>query len=100
MKFPQPKDPAESIVVKFSFPEDVVGTPSVSVSVRWFGVSLDTNPSAMLVGDPQVNGATVLQQVAGGYPLTDYNLRCIASGATGGPYVAAATLMVRTKPTE
>lgn len=77
------KRPAENVVLEFDFTKW-----SVSVALRSMTVSVsygtaDANPTALLSGAAQVQGAKVLQRVVGGNVGTHYKIACEVLGADG-----------------
>lgn len=101
MRFDQPKDPDESIVVAFDFSTaDVlsVTSPTVECSLRWYEGQADASPAGMVSGTANVDGAVVLQRLVGGLHLNDYNVRCTAQAPDGRVLVIGAVLRVRRKP--
>ncbi|HEY9027163.1 MAG TPA: hypothetical protein VIP05_22915 [Burkholderiaceae bacterium] len=96
------KGTGESVVIGFNFSKEAasVGAPmSVAVTVE-ASLPGDPNPSAILVGDPQVdseNPARVLQRVAGGADATRYRLQCTALADTGDTLTCPVILPVQAK---
>ncbi len=77
MNFPNPKTPAESVVVEFDFSAELDTITSATMSIRAIGT--DPLASSVLVGAHQLNGASVLQRVGGGVNRVDYEIICIAT---------------------
>lgn len=101
MRFTDPKDPSEDIVVEFDFSAigaATLSSPAVTASVRWADGTPDPNPSNIRSGAPQIVGLVVRQKIVGGLNLHDYNLRCTVQTEAGTAAVVGAILMVRTKP--
>lgn len=75
------KDPDETYTVLFDFFEllDSIDSASCAATVV---TGTDTNPSAILIGLPQVSGTKVVQRVAGGLDDVQYRIRCMV---TSGP---------------
>lgn len=91
-----PKDPEEQIFVTFDFSagiltgETIQGTPAITATAT--GGS-DTSPSAILLGAPTVNGATVAQTVRNGVDGSTYKLRCLITLTPTGRKLALAGLL-------
>ncbi|HEU4830679.1 MAG TPA: hypothetical protein VFS65_00730 [Candidatus Saccharimonadales bacterium] len=74
-----PKDPQETITLAFDYSAigDVVTNPVVTIKVV---SGIDTDPSAMLSGLPQISDDNiVLQKVIGGISGCKYKFRCLAT---------------------
>lgn len=92
------KDAAERVPLGFNFGallDEVALSPAPVITVTRLAGVLDAAPEDMLDGAPQVDGATVLQWVAGGINGTQYSLRCEATGADGEIYVLVGIMRVR-----
>lgn len=72
------KDPAESIMLEFSFDGelDAIDSAVVSVSVN---AGKDDNVAQMLRGAIQRTGTSVFQRLGGGVAAVDYIVRCEAT---------------------
>jgi prolyl-tRNA editing enzyme YbaK/EbsC (Cys-tRNA(Pro) deacylase) len=93
------KDPGESITVTFDFSAETssVSVPTVVVVVE-LPAQVDLNPSALVLGSPQVNPANpaqVFQRITGGLDGNDYGLRMTATAANGDTLLCPARLPVR-----
>lgn len=88
-----PKDPLEEITLTFDFSAvgDTASNPEVIVRTI---KGVDTNPSGMLSGSPEVSGPYVLQKVIGGITGCDYQIYCLADIGDDRPLIKA-TLPVR-----
>lgn len=91
--FSDTKDPAEKIVLTFDFTlalatgESVTAVPTPSVAVR---SGSDGAPAAMLAGTATIDatGKMVLVPVQGGFDMTDYLIKVLAT--TSNPLKAPA----------
>jgi hypothetical protein len=72
------KDPAEEITLTFDYSARGQQVSSASITVRLVR-GIDPNPSAILSGTPQYEGAYVLQKVKGGIRGCHYNIICVAT---------------------
>src|SRR5687768_12627571 len=75
--FEDPKDPTEEITLSFDYSARGSQASNASVSVRLME-GIDSDPSAMLSGAPQYDGALVLQKVIGGVRGCKYKVSCYA----------------------
>lgn len=92
-----PIDPRESVVIEFTFDGSALTDVELSViAYSRFGAA-DDAPAGILVGEHQVQGAKVLQQVTGGVDLVDYYIDCKARVDGADVLVATACLPVREK---
>lgn len=91
-----PKDPEEVLMVKFDFRNLTTAPSAPLVTVTRHSGSADSNPSDILVGDPEVMGTEVWQKVRNGVAGTVYALRCRVDAPSGLRYVIPARLPVET----
>lgn len=89
------KDPTETITVTFDFSALTSALSSPVVTCALVAGTADSNPSAMLSGSATVNGAKVLQKIAGGLDGATYDLRCSTNAADGSVYVLSGWLTVQ-----
>ena len=75
------KDPAEEFAVAFDFSSELSAITSATVTVITQR-GTDETPSAVLNGDPQINGTTVRQRIRGGLHKVTYKFRCEATDGT------------------
>jgi hypothetical protein len=76
--FEDPKDPSEEITLTFDFSARGLQASSATVGVRLIE-GIDSDPSTMLVGSPQYDGACVLQRVKGGVKGCKYKFMTYAT---------------------
>lgn len=89
------KDPGETVTLRFDL-SGVTDAPSnVEVVVSHAAGDADANPSAILDGDPQIDGVGVLQRVKGGVLGATYLLRCWTDAPGGQRVVVSGLLPVR-----
>lgn len=87
----------ESVVLRFDFTSSgaaqvTVQTMEVSVEM---GVGVDPAVSSFVTGSSQVNGAVVLQRIAGGVDGLDYRVECTVTTDTGDTLSLASIVPVR-----
>ena len=88
-----PKDPLEVVTITFDFSALTSSVSAPVITVTSSSGALDPNPSAVLSGVPQVNGAQVMQQVALGQDQTYYEFKCKITAADGvSKYVLTETM--------
>lgn len=90
------KDPAEIITVTFDFSALAAAVSNPVVACTVIGIVPDADAAAMVFGAPQIDGARVLQRIAGGVPRAIYKLRCQIDDADGERWAVAAKLKVVT----
>ncbi len=88
------KDPAESVVVEFDFSVELDAVDDAAAAVSVDSGGADAAVAAMLVGAPQISGASVYQRVSAGVAGVNYKLRCVATRGDA-VIVRAAILPVR-----
>ena len=76
------KAPAEIITLTFDFSALTasVSAPVTTVSLQG---GIDPSPGALKSGNPQVNGAKVLQLIQGGVVGAQYRCECLVTAADG-----------------
>lgn len=89
------KDPAEDAVLAFNFSDLLADVASATVAVMHDSGDADGNASALLDGDPQIDGLRVLQAVHGGVLGANYLLRCTGTDSAGTVKVVSGLLPVR-----
>jgi hypothetical protein len=92
------KDPAERKLVTFDFANQL--EPGIAIASATLTVTvaqgIDADPSALLDGASTLANDKVLQRVAGGVSGTLYQLRCLATDASGLVHLISTLLPVRT----
>jgi hypothetical protein len=91
------KDPAERKVVTFEFANQL--EPGIAIASTTLQVAVvqgtDPNPAALLEGAPSLRPDEVLHRVAGGVSGAVYQLRCLATDASGLVHLVSTLLPVR-----
>lgn len=87
----------ESVVVSFNFAKVAESISLVMNPTAKLVRGKDTTPSAVLVGNAEISGTSVLQRVKGNGLKADYSLRCTVMDESGDTLVLAAILPVRDK---
>lgn len=92
------KGTLESVVLGFDFSSEAttVSNPTMDVTLE-VSATGDPNPSAILVGSPQVDGsnaARVVQRVAAGLNGTSYRIQCTVQTDAGDTLTLQAILPV------
>jgi hypothetical protein len=91
------KDPAERKVITFDFANQL--EPGVAIASTTLQVEVvqgtDPSPAALLEGAASLRPAEVLQRVAGGVSGAVYQLRCLATDASGLVHLVTTLLPVR-----
>lgn len=90
------KDPAEIITVTFDFSALATTISSAVVESSVVRGRDDASPQSIVSGANSVDGALVMQRIAGGQAGTTYALRCTAQDSDGEVHVLTAALPVQT----
>ena len=103
MNHPLPtKGTLESVTLGFDFSDEAESVTILSLTCQVDASSTgDPNPSAVLVGDPQIdssNPANVLQAVDGGVDGTTYLILCTVQTDTGSKLTCWRLLPVSSLP--
>lgn len=97
MKPFSPKTPSAEELFGFNFILQLPAGVTIA-SAQWIVTVLkgvDANPSAMLSGNPIINGTKVSQKIIGGLDGVQYCLTCIATTSDGEKIPLFASLWVR-----
>lgn len=92
------KDPAERKLVVFEFADQLepgIAIASVAVTST-LANGTDPTPAALLDGAASIANDKVLQRVVGGVDGALYQLRCLATDASGLVHLISTLLPVRT----
>lgn len=92
-RFPQ-LDPAARRVLAFNFGADIAPGDSLSSTTvtPTLQAGTDATPAELLIGQPVIQGARVLQMAAGRDHGNAYTLKCIAS-TTGGEILTLSAVI-------
>jgi hypothetical protein len=92
------KNPTEVVTISFMFGSEIATGDSISgcsVTATTFN-GVDSNPSAILYGVPNLSLApTVMQRITGGLTGCQYHLKAVATLVSGGVLVREAILPVQ-----
>lgn len=97
MKPFSPKTPSAEELFAFNFILQIPSGVTIA-SAQWIVTVLqgvDANPSAMLSGNPIINGFKVSHKIIGGLDGVQYCLTCIATTSDGEKIPLFASLWVR-----
>jgi hypothetical protein len=89
------KDPTEIVIVTFDFSAIATTVQSPEIAATLHSGVADETPQAIVSGSAQVDGATVLQQIAGGTAGANYALRCEVDTPDGQHFALVDVLPVR-----